>query len=126
MGLLMPKLWHDDVRRPPDDSWLWARTNQQAQKILSENSITEASLDHDLGLDYVDPDMPDADIQTGWDTDNDGAMLVRWMIEHDLLPPKVTIHSWNPDGAKRMAGLIDQAVRLLGVKCECAVKPYHI
>lgn len=50
------RLWFDDIRRPPDASWLWARTLEQAQAILSTVLLEEASLDHDLGLHDVDPD----------------------------------------------------------------------
>jgi hypothetical protein len=114
------KLWHDDIRRPPDQSWTWARTNQEAQKILSAGGVYEASLDHDLGLHDADPDVPDADMQAGWDEENDGLKLVKWMIDHKLVPPVVTIHSWNPDGAKDMASYITSAMKV-GV-----IAPVHL
>lgn len=100
------KLWHDDIRRPPDDSWVWARTNDDAKLVFSAREVTECSLDHDLGLHDHDPDVPDADIQIGWDEENDGLGLVKWMVENNRVPPIVTIHSHNPDGAKRMAQAI--------------------
>ena len=31
------KLWVDDIRRPPDASWAWARTNAEAIEIHSWN-----------------------------------------------------------------------------------------
>lgn len=102
------RLWHDDIRRPPDDSWEWARTNDDAKRLLETGDVTEISLDHDLGLHGADPDVPDADLQClpegmrpeeGWE-------LVRWMVLLDLVPPRVTIHSHNPAGAKRMADIL--------------------
>lgn len=111
------KLWHDDCRRPPDDSWVWARTNDEAKKFLETGQVVEASLDHDLGLHEVDPDLPDADLYAGSAEDN-GFMLVRWMCENDLIPPTITVHSWNPDGARRMAQLLRDA------GCRAVVKPY--
>jgi hypothetical protein len=113
------KLWHDDIRRPPDDSWTWARTNDEAKEVLKSNRVTECSLDHDLGLHMYDPDMQDADLQRGWDTENDGLKLVRWMVERpELVPERITIHSWNPPGAARMAALLAEH------GYACVVKPF--
>lgn len=104
------KLWHDNIRRPPDDSWTWARTNAEALLVLQSHSVEEASLNHDLGLHDFDPDQPDADLRVAPDAhlQPDGYALVREMIAKDLVPPSITIHSWNPVGARRMANaLID-------------------
>ena len=57
------KLWFDDIRRPPDDTWLWARTIEEAKLLVQTNEIDEASLDHDLGLHEYDPDEQDADLR---------------------------------------------------------------
>lgn len=107
----MNKLWHDDIR-PAPDGWLWARTNEQAQEILRKGDIVECSLDHDLG--YHDVELPEdpnelAEVlvlkgqseETGYD-------LVCWMLENDLVPQKVTIHSWNPEGAAHMAARLSR------------------
>ena len=51
--------------------------------LLSTHPVSEISLDHDL-------------------PSGDGLVLCRWMIEYDLVPPKVTVHSYNPIGARRM------------------------
>lgn len=100
------RVWHDDIRLPPDESWEWARTNDEAIELLLHNDVEEISLDHDLGLHQHDPYAPDADLQAGWDTENDGYVLVKWMVLNDHVPPLVTIHSWNPVGARRMADLL--------------------
>lgn len=156
------KLWVDDIRPAPDDTWVWARTNDVARSILTiarnsagtevENLMTEVSLDHDMGLHDLDPnsdselctscmkpapeglewcqtpqcntDLRDSNnrvpadmIQNyrGFDADN-GLKLVEWMIENNVVPPKVTIHSWNVPGAKRMYSLLNQH----GYDCEYA------
>lgn len=116
----MSKLWHDDIR-PAPKGWLWARTNAQAKHILSTESITEISMDHDLGLHDIseeeialDPELlfkRGTDLSTGYD-------LVSWMIENDRVPGKITVHSWNRDGARRMAGAFNEA------GYDCIVKPY--
>jgi hypothetical protein len=89
------KLWHDDVRPPPDDGdcWTWAKTNHEAMLVLAHGGIEEASLDHDLGC------TPQ---------DGSGLDLCRWMVEHDLVPRHVTVHSWNPAGAAAMAAALEK------------------
>lgn len=98
------KLWHDDIRKPPDETWVWARTNEQAKFLLTTSLVREASLDHDLGLDYLDPDDdPDSMLFAGDSLNGTGLDLVRWMVAQGHVPAKVTIHSWNPAGAAAMA-----------------------
>lgn len=114
------KLWHDDIRRPPDDSWYWARTNQDAMRYLLAAGCQEASLDHDLGAHDVDPDHPDS-IYVKGGSDETGVDLVKAMLLLKVVPPKVTIHSWNPQGAEYMAGMLRS---LSGA--EVVVRPYEV
>ena len=106
------KLWHDDVRKAPE-GWAWARTNAQAIAVFENGwPIKECSLDFDLGFHKVDiPDDPDELITLAQsiESQEDGADLVRWMIENKYVPPKIKIHSWNPSGAGRMAQLFNDA-----------------
>lgn len=96
------RLWHDDVR-PAPDGWRWVKTNAEAQKILKAFEVIECSLDHDLGAEG-------GDIFTmGHSPDGTGYDLVRWMIENGKVPAKVTIHSWNGVGARRMAQTLNAA-----------------
>lgn len=102
------KLWVDDIRKPPDESWMWARTVEQAKKLLTSTKCVECSLDHDMGLQEYDPNMPDAhrlraknfhEIPCGYD-------LAKWMKENERVPPVITVHSWNPHGAQKMVALL--------------------
>lgn len=95
------KLWHDDIRRPPDNSWVWARTNKAARYWLQNYRCIEISLDHDLGLEDEDPDAEGAIYGRGR-SEETGLDLVDYMIQSETVPPRVTIHSWNPPGAQRM------------------------
>lgn len=117
------KIWHDDVR-PAPDGWSWARTNDCAQELLESGQCEEISLDHDLGYhDIVIPDDPDeaiAVLQLRGVSEITGLQLVDWMIENDLVPPKVTIHSWNPDGANAMARRLNECGH------NCIVAPFVI
>lgn len=107
------RLWHDDIRPPPADGWIWARTNDEAKSHLVMGEILEISLDHDLGYEHVKdlPEDPDElavvlledrnpNAETGLD-------LVRWMVDTGFIPPRITIHSWNADGAKEMAATLN-------------------
>lgn len=84
------KLWLDDVREPPDPSWTWATTVEEAKQILLDEEVVEQSLDHDLGYGQ-----------------SDGHTLIVWELDHSLVPFVTTIHSWNPVGAKRMSQLLN-------------------
>lgn len=120
------KIWHDDIRTPPEPGWTWVRTNKQAIRALLDAElagieVTEMSLDHDLGLHECEPHVFDGKPQKPWNKtseqqawlkkgdspDGDGVDLVQAMCALRLVPPKVTVHSWNPDGADRMVGMLE-------------------
>jgi NAD+-processing family protein with receiver domain len=114
------RLWHDDIR-PAPDGWVWARTNGAAQEILLRDHVGEISLDHDLGLHH----FSEAEIAANQEllfgrgsASETGYDLVNWMIEHRCVPPRVTIHSWNPPGALAMAARLNRA------GFDCAVVPF--
>ena len=107
------KLWHDDIR-PSPPGWTWARTNAEAKRLLETGEVTECSLDHDLGLHDVDVPSPEVDVETYLDAitragaaEETGLDLVHWMVETGNVPVKVTIHSWNPIGARNMAARLN-------------------
>lgn len=128
------KLWHDDIRQPPDSSWdHWARTNDEARLILNNYDIDEISLDHDMGLGHLPvPQKPDEFksweeyqeyldlcLTAGSDAD-DGTELAKWMVSRHKVPEKITIHSWNPYGAKRMSEIFADYGRI------CVVREYEM
>lgn len=96
----MTKLWVDDERPAPDNTWIVAKTSADAIMFLREIGcdasvynyssegekavITEVSLDHDLG---------------GEDT---GFKVLDWMISYAEWPDVLTIHTSNPPARKRM------------------------
>jgi hypothetical protein len=114
----MTLLWLDDVR-PAPEGWKWAKTAEEARQILLQGDVTQCSLDHDLGSYGVqDPDDWDEIIENYDENAETGFDLVTWMIEMDLVPRDITIHSWNPDGAHRMA------MRFLDHGYECTLAPF--
>ena len=99
-------LWYDDVRPPIHiDAVFWARTNKTAQWFVEHNdrNISHAFLDHDMGMHTVHPEEAEAFTHLVRGPWHNGLHLVEWLIRHGYLRKSViTIHSWNPDGAKRM------------------------
>jgi hypothetical protein len=87
------KLWVDDVREPPDDTWWWAKSSRTAIGSMNymRTPFEELSLDHDLG--DQDTTRP----------------VVLWMCEHEFWPSKeIVVHSANPTGADWLVGTIDR------------------
>lgn len=96
------RIWLDDERPMPWDSnnipwhvhartsaeaidWLetWRRNNAVRDRPLGRG-IDEVSLDHDLG------------------GDDTGMKVLDWMVEHNVWPHNLTIHTSNPPARKRM------------------------
>lgn len=122
MSKLDIRVWHDDIR-PPPPGWAWARTNDEAKVMFENYNVIEISLDHDLGLHGFSEEEitanPDLLFGRGR-AEETGYHLVNWMVEQERVPPKVTIHSWNPEGARQMA------MRLNYHGYDCEVTPYVI
>jgi hypothetical protein len=57
-------------------------------------------------------------------SDDDGTRLVEWMCATGHVPPKITIHSWNPAGARRMAEMLTGIDP--GHRPEIIVEPYRL
>lgn len=112
------RLWHDDVRKPPE-GWVWARTNEEAEEYLATGEITHISLDHDLGLHDLDPETPGAIFLKGAG-EATGLDLVKWMIVTGRVPERVAIHSWNSQCARRMANTLNDA------DYDCSLSPYSV
>lgn len=93
------KLFLDDERDPPDESWTLVRDPVEAKKLLASGKVTEASFDHDLGVGC-----------TGYD-------LLCWLenqVAFKFLKPPgiIRVHSANPVGAARMRQVIDSIYKL--------------
>lgn len=99
------KIWVDDIRTPPDDSWRWCKSSQETIRYLVNTKIAVSkgwveknkaievmSLDHDLG-------------KVG-DIDDTSRYIVLWMCENDFWPTEVVVHSANPVGVEWLEGMI--------------------
>lgn len=114
------KLFVDDVRDPPDDGWIVARTVADAKTYLLRDDVIMVSLDHDMGAcaDCVrrgahigDCGSEERMYQNWCQHAEDGYQLVCWMIEHDRIPTMVNVHSMNPVGRRRMIQALESRDR---------------
>lgn len=96
--IAMVRIWVDDVRPPPNHTWLYAKNSREAFTMLfdcalSSTRVEHLALDHDLGIvgGYLDT------------TRN----LVLMMCDNALPWPKhVSVHSSNPVGVEWLEGTI--------------------
>lgn len=88
------KMYVDDLRLPTDDSWTVIRSVDEAIRNLQNGTVTEMSLDHDMG---------DRASEGG-----DCIRVVLWMCEYGFWPAAITLHTANPVGRDNMAALIDR------------------
>lgn len=89
------KMWVDDLRPPPESTWLWCKTSDQALIWLDAaekngTTVEVMSLDHDLG---------------GDDTTR---IVVLWLCENGNWPVEVRVHSANPVGREWLEGMIER------------------
>lgn len=108
----MIKLWLDDVRDPPDDSWTIARTAKEAIGILETGDVREASLDHDLGM-VVLP-ATDGTVVLATECLAPSGYEVAVYIEQmastgHKIPGVVKCHSANPVGKQRIEAALRSA-----------------
>lgn len=92
------KLWIDDLRDAPDDTWVVARKVEQAIRLIATQRFDTISLDHDI------ENRPDDEtfkpvayfigVEYNWNT----------AFADDLA---VIIHSINPVGAKEIAAILN-------------------
>ena len=84
------KVYLDDLREPPDNTWVTVVTAKQAIRKLEEGNVEVIDLDHDLGLKD----------ETGYD-------VLKWIEEKTFTdakyePPTILIHTSNSSAEKLM------------------------
>jgi len=94
------KLWVDDIRNAPDDSWTVARTITSAVSALSNFDFNVVSLDHDIshqiGMGELSRPFPCEE------TFQPVAHYVG--LKHNA--KRVVLHTSNPVGAKQMKAIL--------------------
>ena len=114
----MRKLFFDDVRKAPDDTWMVARGIPDAKELMTAFAFDIMSLDHDIGFQMICEKCYE---ETDWDVDDpithmlrigcnhteNGTTLAKWMIENlKAWPSLIFIHSANPYGVRRMQDIL--------------------
>ncbi|ASN73223.1 hypothetical protein SEA_WARPY_187 [Streptomyces phage Warpy] len=89
------KIWVDDERPKPDDSWTPMKNSTVAillLKALKRRGLVPRaiSLDHDLG------------------GDDTARAVVLWMCENEFWPIEVYVHTANPVGRDWLVGMVDR------------------
>lgn len=118
------KLFLDDERIAPDDTWVTVRSCDEAIDFISKNGWPSfITFDHDLG--YKIPDemletdpskYPFVKTQIGYfrkgiHIEKTGYDFAKWLVEYSSLSPMprdfgYAIHSANPVGAKNIKELM--------------------
>ena len=104
------KIYLDDIRTPSDPFWVVVRKPAAFKELmlsLKDTSKLEVSFDHDLADDhyeiyhlYEDTPVIEGVSETGYD-------LAKWMIDNNIIPKTVWVHSANPAGAKNIINLFE-------------------
>lgn len=92
------KLWIDDYRDAPDDSWTEVRKVEPAIKFIAQFSPTTISIDHDIENRPDDETFKPVAYFIGEKFNNDTFWADDLHIE---------IHSDNPTGAAQLQGIFE-------------------
>lgn len=90
------RVFLDDLRSPPDGTWVVVRTAQAALDLLKAGGVSEISLDNDLG-----------------DGEPEGYTVANWIerqtfMNPDFRVPKVRVHSANAVARARMTFIVER------------------
>lgn len=107
------KLWVDDIRNAPDDTWQVARSVSAAIRTIARfrDEITEISLDHDISHPI------NHDLSKMTTCEETFAAVAYYIAEvymtnatlKDAPVPKITLHTSNPVGADDMKSILADA-----------------
>lgn len=99
------KLYIDDLRKCPE-GWVLARTVTEAIRILATCDVEEVSIDHDISH-RISMDKLGRPFPCG-ETFEPVAWFLRLLacLPEGHYPEKVTLHTANPIGAKKMAEIL--------------------
>jgi hypothetical protein len=111
------KLWIDDIRNAPDESWSVARDVTSAINFIARfgEEIEEISFDHDISYliemggmarPYPSPETFQAVANYAAEYYGQRMGSAEWILE-DKTRPKVQIHTANPAGAKALEFILE-------------------
>lgn len=90
------KLWIDDMRQAPNDTWTVAKSSAEALKILADKpELDVIALDHDLGL-------------TATFKEDNIWPVMEYLTEYKFSPVFITVHTGNPWARKELLAYCDE------------------
>jgi hypothetical protein len=106
----MTKLFLDDVRNPPDDTWHVVRSYVEFVAYIMSSGVPDViSFDHDLGRGEAQrrvgnwvPRAEYKELKTGYD-------CAKWLIESGYNVKSWQVHSMNPVGAANIRKYLETA-----------------
>lgn len=103
----MKKLFVDDIRNAPDDSWFVCRTVTSAIRTLAQfDNFDEISLDHDIShqvhMDTLSRPYPCSE------TFQPVAHFIGVKYLNKVFAPAITLHTSNPVGAKELQDILKE------------------
>jgi hypothetical protein len=129
----MPRLWLDDMRKPPFGYDLWAKTAKEAIKMLEwygvkPEGIEHCSLDHDLAEEHYEAEPTGYTLPPPLDRSKykelTGYAVVEWMRDNKSWVREIHVHTLSMrGGADMMNELRKHAPEGIVIK---RVKPYTI
>ena len=96
------KIYLDDLRNAPDDSWTEIKSSKEAIELIQSGVVEEISLDYDLGF-----------------TKESGMDVLQWLYgkaksgDFTIRYPKIKIHSDNFYHFTNMITIVREIDRLL-------------
>jgi len=116
------KLWVDDIRNAPDDTWHVARTALEAIRAIARYDFEVISLDHDIShqvhMDALSRPYPCAETFASvayFIAERYAHKRVMWSeFNAEKWEPKITLHTSNQVAGDEMAEILKEA----GLVCE--------
>lgn len=96
---MMNYLWIDDMRKPPNDSFLWIKSTNEA--ILTICQATRPDGTHNIGLIDIDHDSGDYNWNGG-----DYIEVLKWMERNHVNDIPIRLHSMNVVGCNNMREIV--------------------
>jgi hypothetical protein len=101
------KLYVDDLRKAPDDSWTVVRTNTEAIRLLATGYVSECSIDHDICVPFSGElsEGVRRRLQIGEETFQPVVYYIT-MMQPEFRPKKITMHTSNQPAGEKMIQLM--------------------
>jgi hypothetical protein len=105
LHICMRKLFVDDIRNVPDESWMLARTITSAINAIASSEFDVISLDHDISHEVVAGEV--SKVFACPETFEPVACYLAAKYQDRVDRPDIILHTSNPSGAARLASHLE-------------------